>query len=144
MRNIGEGTLVVLYDAHCGFCAVMVAMLLTWDRAKRLDAVAIQSTRGDELLLDVGRQDRLQSWHLVDGGGVLRSGGAAVPIVFAALPGGAPIARILSLSPPMTSRAYEWVAGHRVLLGGLFKARPRAWAARVIAEQGRSDRASTS
>jgi predicted DCC family thiol-disulfide oxidoreductase YuxK len=144
MRNLGEGTLVVLYDAHCGFCAVMLATLLTWDRAKRLDPVGIQSTRGGELLIDVERQDRLESWHLVDGAGVVRSGGAAVPMVFAALPGGAPIARVVSLFPRTTSRAYEWVAGHRVLLGRLFKARPRAWAARVIAEHGRSDQASTS
>ena len=122
----------------------MVAMLLTWDRAERLDPVRIQSSRGEELLIDVGRQDRLESWHLVDGAGVVRSGGAAVPMVFAALPGGAPIARVVSLFPRTTSRAYEWVAGHRVLLGRLFKARPRAWAARVIAEHGRSDQASTS
>ena len=106
MRNLREGTLVVLYDAHCGFCAVMVAMLLTWDRAKRLDPVRIQSTRGEELLMDVGRRDRLDSWHLVDGAGVVRSGGAAVPMVFAALPGGAPVARVASQFPRTTSRAY--------------------------------------
>jgi predicted DCC family thiol-disulfide oxidoreductase YuxK len=142
MRDLGERTLVVLYDSHCGFCAVTLATLLTWDRAKRLDPVGIQSTRGEELLIDVGPQDRLESWHLIDGAGVVRSGGAALPMVFAALPGGAPIARVVSLFPRTTSRAYEWVAGHRVLLGRLFKARPRGWAARVIAAHERSDQAS--
>ena len=117
----------------------MVAMLLTWDRAERLDPVRIQSSRGEELLIDVGRQDRLESWHLVDGAGVVRSGGAAIPMVFAALPGRAPIARVVSQFPRTTSRAYEWVAEHRVLLGRLLKARPRACAARVIAEHAGSD-----
>ena len=143
MRNLHEGTLIVLYDADCGFCAVVVAILLTWDQAKRLDPVRIQSTRGEELLMDVPHQDRLESWHLVDDTGVVRSGGAAVPMVLAALPGGAPIAHVVSRFPRTTSRAYDWVATHRVLLGRLLKARPRAWAARVIAQHGHSNRAST-
>lgn len=59
-RDLGEGTRFVLYDAHCGFCEVMVALLLTWDRAKRLP-VTIQSARAEKLLRDVGRHDRLES-----------------------------------------------------------------------------------
>lgn len=144
MGNLDRGILVVLYDAQCGFCSVMVATLLTWDRASRLEPVRIQGIRGEELLLDVGRQDRLESWHLVDTDGALRSGGAAVPVVLAALPGGTAIARVVSRFPRTTWRAYEWVAGHRVLLGRLFRTRQRAWAARVIAERGGSDRESGS
>jgi predicted DCC family thiol-disulfide oxidoreductase YuxK len=144
MRDLREAPLIALYDGDCGFCEVTLAALLTWDRAKRLDPVSIQSTRGEELLFDMARQDRLKSWHLIDGAGVVRSGGAAIPMIFAALPWGAPIARVASQFPRTTSRAYEWVAGHRVLLGRLLQARPRAWAARVIAERGRSDLASTS
>lgn len=142
MRDLSEGGLIVLYDAQCGFCEVMVATLLTWDRAKRLDPVTIQSIRGQELLEDVEHQDRLESWHLVDDAGVVRSGGAAVAVAFAALPGGAPIGRVASRFPTTTSLAYKWVAGHRVPLGRLFKPRPRAWATRVIAERGRSDHVS--
>lgn len=143
MPNLRGGTLIVLYDAECGFCAVMLAALLTWDRAKRLDPVAIQSTRGEELLTGVERQARLESWHLVDRVGVVRSGGAAVTTVLAALPGGAPLAYAASQFPATTSRAYEWVACHRVLLGRVFKTRPRAWAARVVAEHAHSDQVST-
>jgi predicted DCC family thiol-disulfide oxidoreductase YuxK len=33
MSDPREGTLIVLYDDDCGFCEVMLAMLLTWDRA---------------------------------------------------------------------------------------------------------------
>jgi predicted DCC family thiol-disulfide oxidoreductase YuxK len=139
MRYLRHGRLVVLYDRHCGFCEVLVAMLLTWDREKRLDPVAIQSARGQKLLTDVASEDRLESWHLIDGAGVVRSGGAALPPAFAALPGGVLAAGAARRFPETTSRAYQWVARHRVLLGRLFKARSRAWAARVVAERRGSD-----
>jgi predicted DCC family thiol-disulfide oxidoreductase YuxK len=131
--------LIVLYDGDCGFCEVVLAMLLTWDRAKRVDPVSIQSARGEDLLIDMEREDRLKSWHLIDPGGMLHSGGAGIPVIFAALPGGALIASAASRFPTGTSRTYDWVAGHRVLLGRSLKARPRAWAARVIAEREHSD-----
>lgn len=44
MRDLREDTLIVLYDDDCGFCEVMLAMLLTWDRASRVRPVPIQST----------------------------------------------------------------------------------------------------
>lgn len=131
------GELIVLYDGDCGFCSVMLAMLLTWDRANRVGPVSIQSARGEELLIDVPRQDRLKSWHLIDAEGTLYSGGAGIPVVFNALPRGALIARVARRLPKATSSAYEWVASHRVLLGRPLKARPRAWAARVIADHER-------
>jgi predicted DCC family thiol-disulfide oxidoreductase YuxK len=127
--------LIVLYDGDCGFCAVMLAVLLRWDRASQLAPVSIQSARGEELLGDVPRRDRLESWHLIDAAGALHSGGAAVPVLFDALPWGTPIARLGSRFPRATARAYDWVAGHRAPLGRLLRARPRAWAARVIAER---------
>jgi predicted DCC family thiol-disulfide oxidoreductase YuxK len=127
--------LIVLYDGDCGFCAVMLAVLLRWDRAGRLAPVAIQSARGEELLGDLPRGDRLESWHLIDADGALHSAGAAVPVVFNALPWGRPIARLASRFPRAASRAYDWLAGHRALLGGLIRSRPRAWAARVIADR---------
>jgi predicted DCC family thiol-disulfide oxidoreductase YuxK len=144
MRDLREGTLIVLYDDDCGFCEVMLAMLLAWDRANRVRAVPIQSTRGDDLLSNMEREDRLKSWHLLDAGGMLHSGGAAIPVIFAALPGGTPIAGVVSRFPTTTSRAYDWIASHRVLLGRGLRVRPRAWAAQVIAERERSDQVSTS
>lgn len=144
MRSRREDILIVLYDEDCGFCEVVLAMLLTWDRANRVRPVSIQSARGEALLIDMEREDRLQSWHLLDAGGTLYSGGAGIPVVFAALPRGALIASVVSRFPTATSRTYDWVANHRVLLGRGLRARPRAWAARVIAERGRSDQASAS
>jgi predicted DCC family thiol-disulfide oxidoreductase YuxK len=131
------GNLIVLYDGDCGFCSVVLATLLTWDRASRIAPVSIQSARGQKLLVDVTRQDRLKSWHLIDAEGMLYSGGAGIPVVFDALPWGAPIARVARQFPTATSSAYEWVASHRVLLGRPLKARPRVWAARVIADHER-------
>jgi predicted DCC family thiol-disulfide oxidoreductase YuxK len=129
--------LIVLYDRDCGFCSVMVAILLTWDRANGVGPVSIQSARGEELLIDLAQQDRLKSWHLIDAEGMLYSGGAGIPVILDALPWGALIARAASQFPNATSRAYEWVANHRELLGRPLKARPRAWAARVIADRER-------
>jgi predicted DCC family thiol-disulfide oxidoreductase YuxK len=138
MSDLREGALIVLYDGDCGFCAVMLALLLRWDRAHRLDAASIQGSRGERLLGEMSPEDRLRSWHVIDGARVVHSGGSAVPVVLAVLPGGAGFARVASRIPGVTSHAYEWVADHRVTLGRLFQARSRAWAARVIAERGRS------
>ncbi len=131
--------MIVLYDGDCGFCKVMLAVLLRWDRAHHLDAVPIQSRQGEQLLADMSSRDRLQSWHLVDGAGAVHSGGAAIPLVLATLPRGALLARIAYQFPRLTSRVYGWVAGHRVLLGRLLRTRSRTWAARVIAERGRQE-----
>jgi predicted DCC family thiol-disulfide oxidoreductase YuxK len=144
MRHLDEDTLIVLYDDDCGFCEVMLAMLLTWDRANRARPVSIQSTRGEELLSGMARQDHLKSWHLLDAGGMLHSGGAGIPVILDALPGGAPIASVVARFPTTTSRTYDWVANHRVLLGRGLGPRPRAWAARAIAERERSYPMSTS
>ncbi|HEY3829060.1 MAG TPA: DCC1-like thiol-disulfide oxidoreductase family protein [Solirubrobacteraceae bacterium] len=127
--------LIVLYDGDCGFCKVVLAMLLRWDRARRLNPVTIQSAQGEKLLGGLARQEHLRSWHLLDPEGMLYSGGAGVPIVFDALPWGTPIARTASCFPETTSRVYDWVAKNRALLGRLLKARARAWATRVIAER---------
>jgi predicted DCC family thiol-disulfide oxidoreductase YuxK len=139
MPELTESTLIVLYDSDCGFCKVMLAVLLRWDRAGRLAPLPIQSSGGEELLSGMTSSDRLASWHLIDGAGVVRSAGAGLPVVFAALPGGSAIARLASQFPMTTSRAYEWVAAHRTSLGRPLSARARAWASAVIAECTRSD-----
>jgi predicted DCC family thiol-disulfide oxidoreductase YuxK len=129
--------LTVLYDRDCGFCSVMVAILLTWDRANNIRPVSIRSAPGDELLTDLAQQDRLKSWHLIDAEGTLFSGGAGIPLIIDALPWGALIAQVASRFPNATSQTYERVANHRALLGRPLKARQRAWAARVIADRER-------
>jgi predicted DCC family thiol-disulfide oxidoreductase YuxK len=138
MPHLPESTLIVLYDSDCGFCKVMLAVLLRWDRAGRLTPLPIQSSRGEDLLCDMTSSDRLTSWHLIDDAGVVRSAGAGLPVVFAALPGGSAIARLASRFPNATSLLYERVAAHRALLARPLSARARAWASAVIEERTRS------
>jgi predicted DCC family thiol-disulfide oxidoreductase YuxK len=143
MNDLPENAVVVLYDGDCGFCKVMLAVLLTWDRAHHLNPVPIQCTLGEQLLGDMPSQDRLESWHLVGGTRAVHSGGTAIPVILAALPRGALLACIASRFPRTMSHMYEWVAGHRVLLGRLLSTRSRAWAARVIAERALPDQNSS-
>jgi predicted DCC family thiol-disulfide oxidoreductase YuxK len=138
MPDLPERALIVLYDGDCGFCKVMLAILLRWDRAGRLTPVPIQSSGGEELLSGMTSSDRLASWHLIDGAGVVRSAGDGLPVVFAALPGGSAIARLASQFPGATSLLYERVAAHRASLARPLSARARAWASAVIAERAQS------
>lgn len=134
-----DDRLVVLYDGDCGFCRVILAMLLKWDRANHLRPATIQGTRGEWLLAALEPQERLSSWHLLDARGERRSGGAAVPAVFDVLPCGQPIAMTAERFPATTSLVYDWIAGHRALLGRPFGARADAWAGGVIAERERAE-----
>jgi predicted DCC family thiol-disulfide oxidoreductase YuxK len=120
---VGEasGQLAVLYDSDCGFCKWALDKILAWDRRRRLRPVAIQSEEGQELLVGIAPERRLESWHLVSDGGV-RSAGAAAPDLFAALPGGRPLAAALRAFPRLTETAYQWVADHRSLLARLVRA----------------------
>jgi predicted DCC family thiol-disulfide oxidoreductase YuxK len=110
----------VLYDSDCGFCKWALDKILAWDRRGRLQPVAIQSEEGVRLLAGIPAERRLDSWHLVSGGEV-KSAGAAAPDLFAALPGGRPLAAVLRSAPRLTDRAYRWVAEHRDLLARLLR-----------------------
>jgi predicted DCC family thiol-disulfide oxidoreductase YuxK len=114
------GQLGVLYDRDCGFCKWALDKVLGWDRRHRLRPVAIQSDEGQRLLAPLSPEQRLESWHLI-ADGELRSGGAAAPALFEALPGGRPLAAVLRAFPRATERAYGWVAGHRSLLARLLR-----------------------
>ena len=80
----------VLYDEDCGFCKWSLDKILAWDRSHRLRPVPIQSEEGQRLLAEVPEEQRLDSWHLVDTSGDVRSAGAAAPPLFDLLPGGRP------------------------------------------------------
>jgi predicted DCC family thiol-disulfide oxidoreductase YuxK len=153
----------LLYDGDCGFCRTCVAVLLTWDRHRRLQPVAIQSAEGARLLADLTEEQRLDSWHLVsvDAGQAAaaetpsrddrrqpsagapsrdrtqrRSAGAAFPSVFRQLPGGGPLASLAARFPTATERGYRWVADHRTQLSRLVPARVKRRADRTIVNRG--------
>jgi predicted DCC family thiol-disulfide oxidoreductase YuxK len=128
-----EATL--LYDSDCGFCRWCLGKVLAWDRRHSLRPVAIQSDQADRLLTGVPEEERLASWHLVEGDGAVRSAGAAFPGLFRLLPGGAPLAALTSRAPRVTDRAYRWVAGNRSRWGRLISDGAKRRADRRIANR---------
>jgi predicted DCC family thiol-disulfide oxidoreductase YuxK len=142
------------YDPDCGFCRVCVAVILRWDRGRRLRPVALGSPESDRLLAGMPETERMASWHLADpgcaknrpeNGQILThpevwSAGAAFSPLFRLLPGGAPLARLTDRFPGPTERAYRWVADHRSAIGGLLPGAARRWADRVLSESRRGDR----
>jgi predicted DCC family thiol-disulfide oxidoreductase YuxK len=111
----------VLYDDDCGFCKWSLNKLLAWDRSQRLRAVAIQSEEGQRLLAEVPAAQRLDSWHLIDATGAVRSAGAGFETLFEILPGGAPLAAFARTFPRTTERAYRAVANNRSGLSRLLR-----------------------
>jgi predicted DCC family thiol-disulfide oxidoreductase YuxK len=109
----------LLYDRDCGFCRWSLGKVLAWDRRGSVRPVAIQSPEGERLLEGMSEEERLASWHLVDGDGSVRSAGAAFPGLLRLLPGGSPLAGLTSRAPRATDRAYRWVAGNRSRWGKL-------------------------
>ena len=129
----------LLYDPDCGFCRVCVAVVLRWDRGRRLRPVALKSTEADALLADMHEDERMASWHLVQGESV-RSAGAAFSPLFRLLPGGAPLAAVTDRFPDAANRAYRWVADHRSAFGSPIPEAAKRWADRVISESARRGR----
>jgi predicted DCC family thiol-disulfide oxidoreductase YuxK len=112
-----NGQAVLLYDADCGFCRWSTARILSWDRHRRIRAVALQDPESDRLLGGMDQATKMASWHLVTSDGAVRSAGAAAPSLFRLLPGGSPLAAIAATLPGTTERAYRWVSEHREWLG---------------------------
>ena len=114
---------IVLYDAECPFCRWSLAKLLAWDRAVRLQVVALQDPDATRLLPGMSQEERMASWHLITPDGAVHSAGAAFPPLLRHLPGGRPLARVTAGVPSFTERAYRWASRHRGTLGRLI---PRA------------------
>jgi predicted DCC family thiol-disulfide oxidoreductase YuxK len=111
------GPATVLYDRDCGFCRWTLAQLLRWDRAKRLRPVAIQSDEGQRLLAGVPEQKRLDSWHLVEPDGEVKSAEAGFPGLFSRLPAGAPVALLTRLLQAPSGAGYRLLVANRTRLG---------------------------
>lgn len=129
----------VLYDADCGFCRWSVVQLLRWDdRGRRgLEPVAIQSARGQELLVGLPEADRLRTAHVVRPDGSVRSGGDAVAVVAAILPRAAPIGLIARLVPWLVRGGYGVVARHRITVSRFVPASAKAAADAELARRSR-------
>jgi acetyl esterase len=114
----------VLYDADCGFCLWCMGKLLALDRHHALEPLALQDPASDALLPDdMGEEEKMRSWHLVDDDGRVTSGGRAFGPLLAQLPAGQALARL-------ADRTYYAITERRTLWGKLVtdgaKARARA------------------
>jgi predicted DCC family thiol-disulfide oxidoreductase YuxK len=109
--------ITVLYDEDCGFCRWSADKLKAWDARRRLTFAAIQSPRGAELLHAVPEAQRLDSMHAVTPDGRVWSGGQAVRVILAELPGGSILASTATAFPGATDTTYRLVARHRERLG---------------------------
>jgi steroid delta-isomerase-like uncharacterized protein len=88
-------------------------VLLRWDRAARVQPVALQRPEAAGLLKGLTPAERMASWHLISPSGERRSGGDALAPLLRALPGGRVPAAVFARFPRLTGRAYRWVAEHR-------------------------------
>ena len=121
VRCMSQPEATVLYDEDCGFCKWSLDKILAWDRSHRLRPMPIQSDEGQRLLAGVPEEKRLDSWHLVDRLGNVRSAGAGFETLFDILPGGAPLAAGARAFPEATEKAYRAVAGNRTRLAKLLR-----------------------
>jgi predicted DCC family thiol-disulfide oxidoreductase YuxK len=138
----------LLYDPDCGFCRVCMALVLSWDRERKLRPVALTDPEADRLLAAMPEDERMASWHLVDPSWMtnvaesatnviqleVSSGGAAFSPLFRLLPGGAPLARLADRFPEAAKRGYRFVADRRTGFGKPLPAAAKRWADRVISE----------
>jgi predicted DCC family thiol-disulfide oxidoreductase YuxK len=112
----------LLYDADCGLCKFVVARVLELDRRRRLTPVPLQDPRAAQLLPGMGREERMESFHIVESNGTVRSAGDGLA---ALLP---PLWRY----PRLSSRLYRLVADNRDRLGKLIPDAARRQADRRI------------
>jgi predicted DCC family thiol-disulfide oxidoreductase YuxK len=126
----------VLYDADCGFCTWMLSALLRWDRAARLHPIALQRAEADDLLQELTPAERMASWHLISPTGERRSGGAALPPLLRALPGGRLPAAGFARFPRLSERGYRWVADHRSQLSKLVPSSAKQRARQRVHQRG--------
>ena len=109
----------VLYDEGCGFCTVLAKRLERLGRD--LEWAPIGSPTGERLLADLAPPARYAAVPVVDESGRRRSGGAAVPLVLARLPGGRIPSRVAAAFPRATDLGYELVARNRGSLSRLLR-----------------------
>ena len=114
----------LLYDGECGFCRWATGLLLRWDTRRRLRPLALQDALTAELLPWMSEEDRFASFHVVDDEGLIRSGGEALPPLFAGLASTRPLGHALGAVQPATNALYRVIAANRSRIGPLV---PESW-----------------
>ena len=115
--------LLVLFDGDCGICTATAARLDRWDRAGRLELLALQAAATDKrsIVRAVQASHPLHDeLHVLDPtSGEVRSGGRAVLEIVERLPGGRIPAAVGRLAPFrwLIGLAYALVARNRRAIG---------------------------
>ena len=107
-------TVTVAYDEDCGACRWTADHLRKLDRAHALVFVSIQ--RADSLLAAIPAGERLDAMHAITADGRVYTGGAAIPVIAAVLPGGGLPAAVTSAWPGLTERVYRALAARRTTI----------------------------
>ena len=131
---------LVFYDADCRFCIWVLALLLTWDRERRLEPAGLQTETAARVLAELTPEERAASWHLVSPAGERASGGPGLAVALALLPGGGPPAAVLARIPRLTDPGYRLLAEHRVGLSRWVPSRWKRWGAQRVADRERLSR----
>lgn len=122
----------LVFDADCGVCRVVVALVLRLDRERRITPVALQSALGTGITEPVSPELRGMSWHvLVDG--VLSSDAAVVAAVGDWVRCGRPMAFIARRAPRLSRAVYFTISKRRAWLGKATSRRRVEEATRLIA-----------
>lgn len=109
-------TLVLAYDADCGSCKRFKDFVDFLDLHHRIEFVSLIDADDLGLLDRIPKAERHTSFHLVLPNGDVLSGATAIPRLMDSLPGGAPLAKLVSLAPGglwLISRLYgSFSKGH--------------------------------
>jgi predicted DCC family thiol-disulfide oxidoreductase YuxK len=126
----------ILYDADCGFCIWMVAMLLRTDRRGDIGTATIQSARHRQLA-SIADDRVLRSWHVATADGV-SSAGAGLTALLSEMRWSRPIAAVLRRLPGFAERLYRLIADRRATFARLIPERHKAAARQTVARRARA------
>ena len=91
--------LVLAYDADCGPCTRFKRLVEFIDTKNQVDFIPLIEADESGLLDEIPRSERHASFHLVQPGGEILNGAAAIPSLIKILPLGKAIAKVITSAP---------------------------------------------
>lgn len=114
---MGDTAYWILYDGECRLCAAIARWARAVDPRGRIRIRPIQDAR--DLLGAIPSDRALTAYHVVAPGGLVTTGGDAVPTMIEAFPAGGGFARLLRGSPRLMAlvrRTYGFATRFRDVL----------------------------
>lgn len=109
----------VIFDGNCRTCLQLSEVLRRWDTSRRLQVLPSSDARVFELFPWIPLEAYERALQLVGPGGETWEGAAAIEKILDILPGGTPLARLLSIPVlgRLFDRGYRWFARNRRSFG---------------------------